>query len=289
MQHKLKVSVTYCLQSCDHEPPSKVQLGHLHFQCGQYRSFFNKQVSLNLENWNVSKKKIFNFPHYTSFQNTKLLSTAALRSICFLLAIMVYSFSVWISKFNQPWIKFRSPIPHLLYFKNNWACLNPFHQIKNSLLMTPLGKPVFWSAAVTYVLRFPIFHCKLSSALWISKVNDWTQQDTLFLLPASQGAHQKLPQSKQGKDDFIIGPLEIEDVQGAKGAQKLEADSITGLETCSSLHQGLILKSDEEREWEVRACQCCSDVSVSVGNNVSNVLHYNKIMQICFHEYSNNI
>lgn len=73
------------------------------------------------------------------------------------------------------------------------------------------------------------------------------QQNTLYIIPASQGAHQNLPQSKQGKDDIIIGPLEVEDDQRVKGAQKLAADFITGLETCSSLPQGLILGSDEEK------------------------------------------
>lgn len=39
-------------------------------------------------------------------------------------------------------------------------------------------------------------------------------------------------QSKQGRDDVIIGPQEIGDGLGQGSSEKSEADSITNLETC---------------------------------------------------------
>lgn len=53
---------------------------------------------------------------------------------------------------------------------------------------------------------------------WKMKANDWTYQDTLSpeslsFQPTAEYV-KILLQSKQGKDDVIIGPLEIGDGQG---------------------------------------------------------------------------
>lgn len=86
-----------------------------------------------------------------------------------------------------------------------------------------------------------------------AKANDWTCQDTLSpesLSSLPTGEYIKiLPQSKQGKDDVIIGPQEIGDGRG-QGSSEVRGRldyKLGNLPPASSLKTQLY-KSEGERE-----------------------------------------
>lgn len=122
---------------------------------------------------------------------------------------------------------------------------------------------------------------------WIHKrkANDWTYQDTLSpeslsSQPTAEYIKMMPRQSKQGKDDVIIGPGEIGD---GPGHRELRSQRQTRLQTwklapASSLKTQLYKSEREREEGECVSQQCWPDGSDIILTERDCVMNYQTLL-----------